>query len=44
MAGPFDSDAPIFFKVVEVSQGRCRVVLGGASQVLGETMQLVGEK
>ena len=41
VAGPFDSDAPMLFYFVEVIEGRDRIGLGGASQVLGKSMKFV---
>ena len=39
VAGPFDSDAPIAFNVVEVMQGH-GVVLDGASEIFGKSTQM----
>ena len=40
MAGPFDSDAPIAFDVVQIMQGFQGIVLFGASEILGKSMQM----
>ena len=40
VAGPFDSDAPIAFDVVQIMQGFQGIVLFGASEILGKSMQM----
>ena len=40
VAGPFDSDAPIAFKVVQIMQSFQGSVLVGASEILGKSMQM----